>query len=85
MSSTSTLTKYNITLDSHYDDTLGQHTKKAWHKFANSTNEHLMSDEALYLLSKMLKYDHAERITPNDAMEHSYFKPVKEWRLKNSK
>ena len=71
--------KYNITLDSHYDDILGQHAKKPWHKFINQANEHLVSEEALDLLSKMLKYDHAERITPKDAMEHPYFKTVKEY------
>ena len=70
--------KYNITLDSHYDDILGQHSKKPWHKFINGQNEHLVSEEALDLLTKMLRYDHAERITPKDAMEHSYFKAVKE-------
>lgn len=75
--------KYNITLDSHYDDILGQHTKKPWHKFINSANEHLVSEEALDLLSKMLKYDHAERIVPKDAMDHPYFKPVKEFHAKN--
>ena len=41
-----------------------------------------MSDEALDLLSKMLRYDHAERVTPRDAMEHPYFKPVKEHHAK---
>jgi hypothetical protein len=30
----------------------------------------------------MLRYDHAERITPKDAMEHSFFKPVKEFHAK---
>jgi len=25
----------------------------------------------------MLLYDHAERITPKDAMEHPYFSPLK--------
>ena len=49
----------------------------------NSSNEHLVSDEAIELLGRMLKYDHAERITPRDAMEHSYFKPVKEYHLKH--
>ena len=34
------------------------------------------------MLSKMLRYDHAERITPKDAMEHPYFKPVKEFHSK---
>jgi len=32
----------------------------------------------------MLRYDHAERVTPKDAMEHSYFKPVKEYHSKNN-
>jgi casein kinase II subunit alpha len=26
----------------------------------------------------MLRYDHAERITPKDAMEHPYFKPIRD-------
>jgi casein kinase II subunit alpha len=30
----------------------------------------------------MLRYDHPERITPKDAMEHPYFKPVKEYHAK---
>jgi len=70
--------KYNVTLDSHYDDILGQHPKKPWSKFINHQNEALVSEEALDLLDKMLRYDHAERITPKDAMDHPYFKPVKE-------
>jgi casein kinase II subunit alpha len=76
--------KYNVTLDSHYDDILTPHPKKPWHKFINSQNEHLVSEEALDLLTKMLRYDHCERITPKDAMEHPYFKPVKEFHLKNN-
>lgn len=42
-----------------------------------------MTDEAIDLLGKMLKYDHAERITPREAMEHPYFKPVKDFNMKN--
>jgi casein kinase II subunit alpha len=41
-----------------------------------------VSEEAIDMLSKMLRYDHAERITPKDAMEHPYFKPVKEYHAK---
>jgi len=44
----------------------------------NHQNEPLVSDEALDLLDNMLRYDHSERITPKDAMEHPYFKPIKE-------
>ena len=43
----------------------------------------MVSEEALDLLQKMLKYDHAERVVPKDAMEHSFFKPVKEYHAKN--
>jgi casein kinase II subunit alpha len=39
----------------------------------------LVSDEALDLLSQMLRYDHAERITPKDAMGHAYFQPVRDY------
>jgi len=31
----------------------------------------------LDLLNKMLVYDHAERVTPKDALEHRYFDPVR--------
>lgn len=74
--------KYNVTLDSHYDDIIGQQPRKPWHKFINPQNDQLVSEEALDLLSKMLRYDHAERVTPRDAMEHPYFKPVKEHHAK---
>ena len=41
-------------------------------------NESLISEEALDLLDSMLRYDHAERITPKDAMDHPYFAPLKQ-------
>ena len=37
----------------------------------------LCGEDALDLLSKMLVYDHAERITPKDALEHRYFDPIR--------
>jgi casein kinase II subunit alpha len=45
----------------------------------------MCSNEAIDLLSKMLVYDHAERITPKEAMEHEYFAPVRELNSKNKK
>jgi len=75
------LDKYRLTLDSHYEDLLPPNPipRKAWTKFINSQNNHLVSDEALDLLSQMLRYDHAERITPKDAMLHVFFQPVREY------
>lgn len=43
-----------------------------------------MSEEALDILSQMLKYDHSERILPKDAMDHPYFDPIKEYHAKNA-
>lgn len=39
----------------------------------HSENQHLVSPEALDFLDKLLRYDHLERLTARDAMEHSYF------------
>ena len=72
------LEKCNVTLDRYYDDKLDNYPKKPWTKFINKENKLLVNDDALDLLDKMLIYDHSERITPKDAMEHPYFKPIKE-------
>ena len=37
-----------------------------------------MTPEALDFLDKLLRYDHQERLTAREAMEHLYFFPVKE-------
>jgi len=70
------LQKYNIELDQRFNDTLGRHSKKRWERFVNSENQHLVTPEAIDLLDKLLKYDHQERLTATEAMEHAYFYPV---------
>ena len=70
--------KYGLTLDNHYNGILGNYPKKPWNKFINDENKHLCSNEAIDLLSKMLIYDRAQRITPKEAMMHPYFKSVRE-------
>ena len=39
----------------------------------HSENQHLVSREALDLLDKLLRYDHRERLSAREAMEHPYF------------
>jgi casein kinase II subunit alpha len=73
--------KYNLKLDSNYDEILGRHSKKAWVKFITPECKNLCSEEALDLLSKMLIYDHYERITPKEALEHPYFEPLKKKKI----
>lgn len=50
---------------------------KPWNKFIKPEIQNLCTEDALDLLSKMLVYDHAERITPREALEHRYFDPVR--------
>uniref|UniRef100_A0A6I8QG36 non-specific serine/threonine protein kinase n=1 Tax=Xenopus tropicalis TaxID=8364 RepID=A0A6I8QG36_XENTR len=70
------LKKYHIELDPHFNDILGQHSRKRWENFLHSENRHLVSAEALDLLDKLLRYDHQQRLTAREAMDHPYFYPV---------
>jgi len=71
------LDKYDIELDSQYDDILSRYPKKPWHSFVNAENQRFVSNEAIDFLDKLLKYDHAERLTAQEAMAHPYFAPVR--------
>lgn len=70
------LHKYHIELDTRFKDLLGQQTRKRWEQFIQTENQHLVSPEALDLLDKLLRYDHQQRLTAAEAMQHPYFYPV---------
>ncbi|KAI8097493.1 kinase-like domain-containing protein [Halteromyces radiatus] len=72
------LRKYNITLDSHFDGILGSYPPKPWTKFVGPTNKKYASPEVFDLLDRLLRYDHQERLTAKQAMEHDWFKPIRE-------
>lgn len=72
------LDKYNVDLDPHFDGILGRHAAKEWKKFVTPENQHLVSPEAIDLLDKLLRYDHQERLTAQEAAGHPYFNPVRE-------
>uniref|UniRef100_A0AAX7UEE4 non-specific serine/threonine protein kinase n=1 Tax=Astatotilapia calliptera TaxID=8154 RepID=A0AAX7UEE4_ASTCA len=67
------LRKYHIELDPRFKDLLGQQSRKRWEQFVQTENQHLVSPEALDLLDKLLRYDHQQRLTATEAMEHPYF------------
>ncbi|KAJ3089883.1 Casein kinase II subunit alpha, partial [Physocladia obscura] len=67
--------KYNIELDSHFDEILGRYPRKPWTRFVNAENERFISPEAIDFLDHLLRYDHQERFTPLEAMDHPYFEP----------
>ncbi|XP_060867268.1 casein kinase II subunit alpha isoform X1 [Metopolophium dirhodum] len=70
------LDKYHVELDPRFSDILGRHSRKRWERFVHSENQHLVTPEALDFLDKLLRYDHFERLTAREAMDHPYFYPV---------
>ncbi|CAD6579221.1 MAG: Casein kinase II subunit alpha [Tremellales sp. Tagirdzhanova-0007] len=71
------LERYEIDLDSQFDDTLGRYPRKPWSRFITSENQRYISNEAIDFLDKLLRYDHQERLTAAESQEHPYFAPVK--------
>ncbi len=72
------LDKYDLELDPHFDGILGRHSRKPFSRFLSADNSHLVSDESIDLLSKLLRYDHQERLTALEAQAHPYFMPIRE-------
>jgi len=70
------LDKYNIVLDPRFNDILGRHSRKRWERFVHTENSHLVSPESLDFLDRLLRYDHNERLTAREAMEHPYLFPI---------
>ncbi|KAI9204654.1 casein kinase II catalytic subunit [Polychytrium aggregatum] len=70
--------KYDIELDPVYDEILGRHAPRPWIRFKTAENEKYVNDLALDFLDKLLRYDHAERLTTVEAMQHPYFDIVRE-------
>ena len=70
------LDKYDLELDPHFDGIMGRCPPKPWHRFATPENSHLVSEDAIDLVSKLLRYDHQERLTSLEAQSHPYFAPV---------
>eukprot|EP00879_Flechtneria_rotunda_P016319 GHRR01017074.1.p1 GENE.GHRR01017074.1~~GHRR01017074.1.p1 ORF type:complete len:216 (+),score=43.38 GHRR01017074.1:60-707(+) len=69
--------KYGVELDPKLVQLCGYRPRQSWRKFINDDNAHLISPEALSLLTELLRYDHQMRPTAAEAMGHSYFAPVR--------
>lgn len=52
------LSKYGIELDPQLENLVGRHARRPWNKFTNSENSHLVTQEGMDFLDKLLKYDH---------------------------
>ena len=55
--------KYNIELDSRFNDLLGRHSRKRWERFIRPDNEHLVNADALDFLDNLLRYGTVEKKT----------------------
>lgn len=45
-----------MTLKPRFDNVLGKYQRKPWFRFITPSNEHLVSDDALDLVDKLLRY-----------------------------
>ncbi|SCV01637.1 LAMI_0G12728g1_1 [Lachancea mirantina] len=71
------LYKYQITLPREFHD-IDQYIRRPWHRFVNDANKHLSgNDEIVDLIDNLLRYDHQERLTAKEAMQHPWFAPVR--------
>lgn len=71
------LDKYDITLTDQMAEVLEDFEKESWDDHMHDKTAHLVTDDSLDLLEKLLKYDHAARPTCKEAMEHRYFRGLK--------
>ncbi|KAK2955623.1 putative Casein kinase II subunit alpha [Blattamonas nauphoetae] len=53
--------------------------KKEWTSFITDATAHLCTPDALDLLDRMLRFDHQERITCKEAMNHPFFAEVHQY------
>lgn len=70
------LDKYDLELGPEFND-FGTYPRRPWAKFVNADNCRYSSVEVFDFLDKVLRYDHQERLTAAEAMQHPYFKEVR--------
>jgi serine/threonine protein kinase len=76
------LSKYELELDRSFDGVLGRHPRKPWTKFVTPENAHLASPEAMDFIDHVLRYDHQERMTAREALDHPWLAPVRDFAAK---
>jgi hypothetical protein len=50
-----------------------RYPRKDWYRFITTDNKRCVSNEAIDLLDKLLRFDHQERLTAREAQQHPYF------------
>lgn len=65
--------KYGVRLSEEYDLILGNYARKPWLSFVSKDNQHLLLNEVVDLIDKLLTYDHQLRPTAKEALAHPFF------------
>ncbi|KAJ7593633.1 kinase-like domain-containing protein [Mycena floridula] len=71
------LQKYDIHFETEHEPLLSNYPKQPWTRYITLDSHALASAEALDLLEKLLRYDHGERLTAQEAQSHVYFNSVR--------
>ena len=71
------LQKYGIDIPTEMEKQIPKSRGKKWQSFVNKSCEHLANSLAIDLISKCVRYDHMERITAEEALNHPYFDDVR--------
>ncbi|EKE38486.1 protein kinase domain containing protein [Entamoeba nuttalli P19] len=71
------ITKYNCKVDSSLLFTLKNYSTSSFSKFINENNKNFCTVEALDLLEKVLVFDHQKRLSADEAMNHPFFKSLR--------
>mmetsp|Transcript_168470 Transcript_168470/g.541398 ORF Transcript_168470/g.541398 Transcript_168470/m.541398 type:complete len:87 (-) Transcript_168470:52-312(-) len=79
------LDAYDLDPDPEVTDRLGVHARKDWMSFKTEDNKERVCPEVVDLIDKLLRYDPAARILPKEAMQHPFFKSVREQEAKAGK
>ena len=72
------LDKYGIQIPREMASQIGQSKGKDWSSFVTPQCSHLATSDAIDLVSKCVRYDHTERITAEEALNHPYFDDVRD-------
>lgn len=78
------LDTYGLDPDPEVTDAVGVHPRKEWLSFKTEDNKDRVCPEVIDLIDKLLRYDPAARILPKEAMEHPFFKSVREQEAKKN-
>ncbi|KAM3184618.1 hypothetical protein ACTXT7_007988 [Hymenolepis weldensis] len=68
--------KYGTKISPNQVKTLHYYKRISWTDLINDSNRNVASAKAIDLLSKLLVFDHKQRLTADDALKHDYFKQI---------